>query len=172
MSHGFVLKGILIAAVVLAFTCGCSRPVTKPTPSTAGSGAGNIERHDYKLGQPVTEDDLQVVQADLRVIYFGYDSYSLSDEAEEDLQYNTAILKKTPEVKVVAEGHCDERGTAEYNLALGERRAQAVADYLVTLGVDEKRLSTVSYGSELPVDPDHNEEAWRKNRRVYLRVYR
>ena len=73
-------------------------------------------------------------------------------------------------MSVIAEGHCDERGTSEYNLALGERRAGAVAEFLSTLGIAPNRISTVSFGSELPVDPAHNEEAWAKNRRVYLRV--
>jgi peptidoglycan-associated lipoprotein len=73
---------------------------------------------------------------------------------------------------VVAEGHCDERGAAEYNLALGDRRARAAVDYLVSIGIPPNRFSVVSYGAELPADPSHNESAWSKNRRVYLRVAR
>jgi len=117
------------------------------------------------------EQDLQVVQANLKPVYFDYDNYTLSPEAQSAVQYNAEVLKKTPHLAVVAEGHCDERGTSEYNLALGERRAKAVAEFLTNSGVPN-RLSTVSYGSELPADPGHNEAAWAKNRRVHLRVSR
>jgi peptidoglycan-associated lipoprotein len=115
------------------------------------------------------EQDLQVVQANLKPVYFNYDQYVLSPEAQAAAQYNAEILRRAPQMAVLLEGHCDERGTAEYNLALGERRARSVAEYLTTLGV-ANRISTVSYGSELPVDPGHNEEAWAKNRRVHMRV--
>jgi peptidoglycan-associated lipoprotein len=110
------------------------------------------------------------VQATLKPIYFAYDQYTLSPEAQESLRYNAEILNRSANVAVVAEGHCDERGTAEYNLALGDRRARSAVEFLASLGVKPERLSTVSYGSELPVDPAHNEAAWSKNRRVYLRV--
>jgi peptidoglycan-associated lipoprotein len=106
----------------------------------------------------------------LKIVYFEYDAYALPPQAQTDLQYNAEILRRAPQVALVAEGHCDERGTAEYNLALGDRRARAVVDYLVGLGLSPKRFSTVSYGAELPVDPAHNEAAWSKNRRVYLGV--
>lgn len=123
-------------------------------------------------GGPIAEKELETIQTSLRIIYFDYDKYTLTPEAQEALQYNAEILKRVPHLSVVAEGHCDERGTAEYNLALGDRRARSVAEYLANLGVAPNRLSTVSYGSELPVDPGHNEAAWAKNRRVYLRVSR
>lgn len=120
----------------------------------------------------MVEQELQAVQANLKTIYFDYDRYALTPEAQAALQYNAEFLKRAPQVKVVAEGHCDERGTDAYNLALGERRAQSVVNYLAQLGIPSPLLSTVSYGSELPVDPAHNEAAWSKNRRVYLRVTR
>jgi peptidoglycan-associated lipoprotein len=119
----------------------------------------------------VQEQDVQVVQAELKVLYFDYDRYTLSPEAQAACQYNADILRRAPHLQVVAEGHCDERGTAEYNLALGERRARSVQEFLVGLGVAPTRITTVSYGSELPVDPGHNEAAWSQNRRVYLRVH-
>ena len=109
------------------------------------------------------------MQANLKPVYFNYDQYTLTPEAQAAVQYNAEILKRAPQVAVLLEGHCDERGTDEYNLALGERRARAVANSLTTLGVPN-RLSTVSYGSELPVDPGHNEAAWAQNRRVQFRV--
>ncbi len=103
-------------------------------------------------------------------IHFAFDSYELSEEAKEILKKKAEILLKYPEIKMVIEGHCDERGTDEYNLALGERRAKAAYDYLILLGVEADRLSIVSYGEEKPLDPRHNEEAWAKNRRDEFKI--
>jgi len=151
---------------VVVLLSGCSRPIVRPGEDPAGGMPA-------PYGAPqVGEHDLQVVQAELRVIYFDYDKYGLTPESQSAVQYNAEVLRRAPHLKVVAEGHCDERGTPEYNLALGDRRGRSVADQLMALGVDSHRLSTVSYGSELPVDPGHNEAAWAKNRRVYLRVSR
>ncbi len=99
------------------------------------------------------------------VIYFDFDRYDLKPESRQVLTRKAEIMKQYPEIKLVVEGHCDERGTAEYNLALGERRARAAADYLANLGVPAARLSVVSYGKERPADPGHGEAAWAKNRR-------
>jgi peptidoglycan-associated lipoprotein len=83
------------------------------------------------------------------------------------LKQNAALLAKYPRVKIQIEGHCDERGTSQYNLALGERRATSTKQYLITLGISADRISTISYGEEKPLDPGHNEEAWAKNRRAH-----
>lgn len=104
----------------------------------------------------------------LKDIYFDFDKYDLNQEAKKTLQEIAEWLLKSPRVKVVIEGHSDERGTDEYNLALGERRAMAAFRYLKSLGVKEERLSTVSYGEMRPADPGHNEEAWTKNRRGHF----
>lgn len=98
-------------------------------------------------------------------IYFDFDKFDLSSESMETLSGLAALLKSSPEIKVRIEGNCDERGTIEYNLALGERRAKAAMDYLISQGIDASRLTTVSYGKEKPADPGQNEEAWAKNRR-------
>lgn len=107
--------------------------------------------------------------ADLRrglaTIYFGFDSAALNDQARQKLVEDLELLKRHASQSVRIEGYCDERGSDEYNLALGERRAQAAARYLVTLGVPTQRLSTISYGNERPADPGHDESAWSKNRR-------
>jgi peptidoglycan-associated lipoprotein len=100
----------------------------------------------------------------LKDIYFDFDRADLRADAREILKANADWLKKYPAATVQIEGHCDERGTAEYNLALGAKRAQTAKDFLVTLGIPEQRLSTVSYGQELPVCTEHNEECWQKNR--------
>jgi peptidoglycan-associated lipoprotein len=101
----------------------------------------------------------------LKRIHFDFDKYDIRLEDTESLKQNAAVLKRFPSVKIQIEGHCDERGTGEYNLALGERRAHSAKEYLVSLGVDGNRISTISYGKEKPLDPGHNEEAWAKNRR-------
>jgi peptidoglycan-associated lipoprotein len=106
----------------------------------------------------------------LKDIYFGYDKYEIRREDEEILKENAAFLKKNPKMKIQIEGHCDERGTAEYNLALGERRANHTKKYLVSLGITSDRISTISYGEERPLDPSDNEEAWAKNRRAHIVV--
>ena len=98
-------------------------------------------------------------------IHFDYDKSLLKPEAIALLNRYAAGLKQYPTATVSIEGHCDERGTNEYNLALGERRALSARKYMIKLGIDENRLSTVSYGEERPLDPGHNEEAWAKNRR-------
>jgi peptidoglycan-associated lipoprotein len=97
-------------------------------------------------------------------IHFEFDQYILSDTAKQILDKKAQWLKSHPSAKVLIEGHCDERGSAEYNLALGQKRADAAMQYLVSLGVNENRISTISYGKEKPVDPGHNEQAWAKNR--------
>jgi len=106
----------------------------------------------------------------LKDIHFDFDKYDISRKDEEILRENAALLKKHPNMKIQIEGHCDEKGTSEYNLALGERRANAAKRYLVSLGVSSNRLSTISYGEEKPLDPGHSEEAWTKNRRAHIVV--
>ena len=106
----------------------------------------------------------------LKDIHFDYDKYEIRREDEEILKENAAFLKKNPKMKIQIEGHCDERGTAEYNLALGERRANHTKKYLVSLGITLDRISTITYGEERPLDPGHNDEAWGKNRRAHIVV--
>ena len=106
----------------------------------------------------------------LKDIHFDYDKYDIRREDEGILRENAAFLKKNPKMKIQIEGHCDERGTVEYNLALGERRANNTKRYLVSLGITSNRISTISFGKERPLDPGHNEEAWAKNRRAHIVV--
>ncbi|NTU93495.1 MAG: peptidoglycan-associated lipoprotein Pal [Chlorobiaceae bacterium] len=101
-------------------------------------------------------------------VNFGYDSSEIGPAAEDQMKSNAAWLAANPARGAVLEGHCDERGTSEYNMALGERRANMAKDYLVRLGVDPTRLQTVSFGEEQPLDPGHTEDAWAKNRRVHF----
>ena len=107
---------------------------------------------------------------ELADIYFDFDKFNLRDDARDALKKHAEWLNKNKDVMVVVEGHCDERGTAEYNLALGERRANAAAKFLVDMGIDAKRIKTISYGEELPLDKGHDEAAWAKNRRAHFDV--
>jgi len=106
----------------------------------------------------------------LKDIHFAFDSYKLDATAKATLASNAEWLKTNEGHKVQVEGHCDERGTNEYNMVLGANRARAAADHLRSLGIDAGSISTVSYGEELPLDPAHNEEAWAKNRRDHFKV--
>lgn len=101
----------------------------------------------------------------LKEVYFEFDRYDLDSDDRAILRTNAEWLKKTPTLRVEVEGHCDERGTNEYNLALGAKRAQAAKDYLMSLGVAESRISATSYGEEIPVCREHTEDCWQKNRR-------
>ena len=104
----------------------------------------------------------------LKDIHFDFDRYDIRPEDAEILKENAGLLMKYSSVKIQIEGHCDERGTNEYNLALGERRANSAKNYLISLGLSTDRISSISYGEERPADPGHNEEAWAKNRRGHF----
>jgi peptidoglycan-associated lipoprotein len=106
----------------------------------------------------------------LKDIHFDFDKYDIRREDEAILKENAAFLKNNPKMKIQIEGHCDERGTIEYNLALGERRASNTKKYLIFLGIPSDRISTISYGKERPLDKGHHEEAWAKNRRAHVVV--
>jgi peptidoglycan-associated lipoprotein len=106
--------------------------------------------------------------ADLQPVFFDLDSSTLRDDARAALDADAKLLRENGSVHIVIEGHCDERGTVEYNQALGERRAQAAKDYLVQAGIPESRMQTISYGKERPFDVGHDEAAWAKNRRAHF----
>jgi peptidoglycan-associated lipoprotein len=106
----------------------------------------------------------------LKDISFAYDSYALDASAKATLRENADWLESSPDTNAQIEGHCDSRGTNEYNMVLGQKRANAVFEYLRSLGVSAERLSTISYGEELPLDPRENEAAWAKNRRAHFAI--
>ncbi|MFZ1981125.1 MAG: peptidoglycan-associated lipoprotein Pal, partial [Smithella sp.] len=106
----------------------------------------------------------------LEDIHFDFDKSNIRQDDRKILSRNAAYLSKNKNVKIVIEGNCDERGTAEYNMALGERRSDEAKQYLINLGIDGKRITTISYGSEKPLDPGHDEDAWAKNRRDHFAV--
>ena len=112
----------------------------------------------------------EVKEGDFKTIYFDFDKYNVRPDQQAALDANAGILKDNPTMKIKIEGNCDERGTTKYNLALGDKRANAVKTYLVNLGISADRIETISYGKERPVDPGHDEAAWSKNRRDDFRI--
>ncbi|HWQ26882.1 MAG TPA: peptidoglycan-associated lipoprotein Pal [Chlorobaculum sp.] len=162
-----ILPGIIGAAMIVL--AGCSSKSAVSTDGSAGTGSGSgsgagvgVESGAGAGGGPA------VVGPVLGDVFYDFDSSALSPEAQDQLKQNAAWLQKHTVPSVTIEGHCDERGTDEYNIALGERRAVAAKNYLVTLGASSSRISSVSFGEEKPFDPGHNEEAWAKNRRAHF----
>ena len=162
----------LISIFIVLFVAACA---TKPKDSADSSGSGSSSSgSDVSSEGTITEtvgsgivsgsqEDLIVNVGDR--VFFGYDSSDLDSDALELLQDQVAWLKQNSDVSVTIEGHCDERGTREYNLALGEKRAQAVKNYLIGLGINPDRVSTISYGKERPAVVGSNDGAWAQNRR-------
>jgi peptidoglycan-associated lipoprotein len=178
---------LAVVAITVTFgACAKSKPpVARPqTPSgqaDPGTPAGLPPRPPEPVAEnivppePRMEDPLKVSDIDkinqnspFQPVFFAYDSAEIEGEGQQTLTANAAILKKYPEWVITIEGHSDERGTAEYNLALGNRRASAARAYLISLGIPADRLRTVSYGKEFPFDPSHTESGWSKNRRAHF----
>ena len=166
-------KGIIIGLLACCFLvagCGGNKPPVDET-TQAGTNGGDdqgLTREDPggadRPDRGIVDSQSEAI-ASLRTIYFDFDKYNLRDDARRILERNAEILKENPDVKIVIAGHCDERGTNEYNLALGENRAKAARDYLIRLGVETSRITTLSYGEERPVSMGHDEAAWNQNRR-------
>lgn len=157
----------LTLALVLFAVSGCQTKNDRHANAQPGSD-GNALTNDGTTPNPGQGIDAYPAGFDpskLQIVYFDYDSAILRDDARESLKANAGSLKKLAQLRLQIAGHCDERGTQSYNLALGERRAQAVRDYLAQLGVPADRLITISYGKEKPADAGNDEAAWAKNRR-------
>ena len=182
-SREVVLSLALMTVLVVGACAKKQPPVARPTPpaATAASTAKPpappqpVTEPVPVPPEPVPEDAVGSKSLDdlnrdspLKPIFFALDSSELSSAGQATLQANAGVLKQYATWQITIEGHCDERGSAEYNLALGERRAIAARDYLVSLGVAANRVRTVSYGKEFPFDPGHDEAAWSKNRRAHF----
>jgi len=139
-------------------------PVAAPPAGSPSSEPTMLAAKAAEAGVAVTEEK----PSQFDDVRFDFDKTALRDDGRKACQIVAGYLKKNPRAKLLIEGHCDERGTAEYNLALGERRAAAVMTYLVSLGVPKAGLSTVSFGKERPLDPGHDEGPWAKNRRAHF----
>jgi len=186
MRHPSVHNAILLVAI-LAVTFGvtsCSStkpapqaetgqavatPTPTPVPEVVVPEPENEPVPSVEVQEELPEDIKELNRRGyLKDVFFDTDSYELKPEGKTKLSENAAWLQKYPTVKILVEGHCDERNTREYNLALGERRANAVRDYLVFLGVSANRIGTISYGEERPFALGHDEAAWRLNRRAHF----
>lgn len=151
--------------ILITFTfIACSSKDDKDGMSEADLAAQN----DSRFGDgniPLSEQE-----GLFRNIYFDYDSSRVNDRGRQDIEYNVEVLKQHGNLNITLEGHCDIRGTKEYNMALGSRRAQAVSDILLSYGIARSRITTISYGAEIPLDPGSDETAYAKNRRVHFGV--
>ena len=172
----------LVATAMLTFSAACKKkaPTTAQEarpPVTSGQPAGETNVPPPATSTQRKDVEAEVLSMDIAAlnkkgylsdVFFDYDQADLREDARSALAANAEWLKKYPTVQVLIEGHCDERGTAEYNLALGEKRALAAKTYLVSLGVPADRLRTVSYGKEFPFEAGHDENAFAKNRRAHF----
>jgi peptidoglycan-associated lipoprotein len=163
---------ILLVLLCVALISGCAKePVQVTTaPETESTSTSQTPEVAEEVLESTTNAESTVLRISLERIHFDFDQFTLTDQARQVLAKNADALKNDPDMKVVIEGHCDERGSDEYNLALGERRAQSVKQYLVSLGVAAERLDTISYGEELPTDPSATDFAWSLNRRAEFKT--
>lgn len=169
-----MLRSRLIPLVVLALLLSVGGFGCAKKGAGAGDGANSSweeqERARLEQERALREKMGQAANELAQMIHFAFDSSNLTPEARQILTRKAEIMRQFPQIKVIVEGNCDQRGTSEYNLALGERRAQAAAQYLANLGIGSDRLSTVSYGKERPLDPGHSAAAYAKNRRDEFRA--
>jgi peptidoglycan-associated lipoprotein len=184
---------VLLMLICMVFSTGCAKKMVQPiggeitpppskAPVVAPQPAGPeitpqpLEMPQMEGGPPAAAPvttlgrEEEIKNFEQNDVYFDFDQYNITPEGRKILAQKASFLKVHPELKVRIEGHCDERGTTEYNLALGERRANEVKKYLAFLGIADNRISTISYGKERPAIIGHNEEAWAKNRRVHLDI--
>jgi peptidoglycan-associated lipoprotein len=159
------------SVVVMLLVAGCSSKKTAPVGDTNPNPGAGIGEGDKGPGGGDAGDFIGGhVGGPLSDIHFGYNDSSIQDQDGSVLRTNASWLQAHPQTKVQVEGYCDERGSEEYNIALGAKRAQAGKDYLATLGISDSRMSTISYGKELPLCTDHDESCWSQNRRDHFSV--
>lgn len=173
----------LVCLLVFAFAVSCKPKATQapPPPPPQVKEQPKVEKveqapvvkkpdlSEEEIFMGKSLEDINKLQP-LKMIHFDYDKYFIREDAKPVLETDAAWLRKFKTAKVLIEGHCDERGTEDYNLALGEKRAKSALDYLVSLGIVQDRLKTISYGKSQPMDMGHNETAWQKNRRAQFTV--
>ena len=182
MTKPFRSVGLVLAAGLLV-TAGCCTKKPAPTPApevkVEPTPAPIPVPTEAPIVAPVAEPVPETLPADLaelnkkgylKDVFFDYDQYDVRADQRDAMAANAEWLKKWPTVKVQVEGHCDERGSNKYNMALGDKRANAARDYLVSLGIDAARVSTLSYGEERPFVDGHDEAAWSQNRRAHFVV--
>ena len=176
------MKVLVLLVLVMMLGAGCAKkqvvaetPAEKAAPAAVEKSTSDADAkaaEAARLREAALAEAIAKAKAKItaNVVYFDYDKFDLKPEAREVLKDKAALLKDYPAIKVLVEGHCDERGTSEYNLALGERRARASYEFLMLLGVKANQLEMVSYGEEYPAVQGHNEAAWAKNRRDEFKI--
>jgi len=174
MFRSYLIASLAISVLLIFGGC-ASKTVTEPdetaTPAVTGNTSAPSSIEDVIPDNPVAPspqaaESENIASRTFETILFDYDSSVLTAQAQQHLKENAVLLQTNPTVKATLEGYCDERGSDEYNLALGERRARAAKEYLAKLGVAPERLDIISFGEERPAKAGHNETAWKKNRRV------
>jgi peptidoglycan-associated lipoprotein len=159
-----VLPALLVAALIATSGCASKK---KEENLTSGTGAEQVQNvGDQGIDFDLNADSDSGSTGPIKTVYFEFDSARLSSDMRAILDTNAELLKKFPMLEIQVEGHCDERGGIQYNLALGERRAASVKDYLVAMGVESRRVTTISFGKERPKAFGHSEDAWSQNRRA------
>src|SRR5262245_54428635 len=160
---------LLTGASLIALGCASNKKVTTTAPPPPAETETKAPPPEETAPPPPPKEEADTgTQASLTDAFFDYDDASLRTDAKSALEGDAKYLEAHTASKAVIEGHCDERGSVEYNLALGERRAKAAKDFLVSYGIPDSRLTTISYGKERPFDPGHDESAWAKNRRAHV----
>ncbi len=191
VKRGIYTGLILLTTAVLFSACTKKHTVLQPEPQQEEAVQAEPIAPGVKVVEPISPEEVEVaavpheqidvnakplvvdkeeIKKDFKDIHFDYDRYDIKDSDKATLARLANWMINNPYARMTVEGHCDERGTDEYNLALGERRARAAKNYLLASGVDKDRISTVTYGEERPLDTGHNEEAWAKNRRGHFVV--
>lgn len=163
-----LLLGIVVMLFLIIGCAGSKKTTEEPVDSQIFE---QLEPPKEEASQPVQKAAVETAKPEkiplrFETVYFDFDRSDLHSESARTLQQNAQVMKEYPDVKITIEGHCDERGTVEYNLALGDRRAMTAKQYLVDLGIAPSRITIISYGKERPVDPQRSEEAYAKNRRA------
>ena len=175
------MKKIAILLVALLFVAvGCAPKAVQTTPPVTSTTQDRTLSDRDRAG--ISEEELAKAERDrllreqerlagiLRDVLFDFDSYAVTSSELPKIEGVSSFMKQDRSVRLIVEGHCDERGTVEYNLALGQKRAEAVKDYLLKLGIEAGRIRTISYGKEVPVESGKSEEAWAKNRRAHFKI--
>lgn len=162
---------LMVMAIGVAFWAGCggSQATLKPAPTVQRQQEPDAEREAEERARAEAEAKAREART-FSNVYFAYDRFNIRDDQRSVLTGHAERLKADPEFKVTVEGHCDDRGTIEYNMALGQKRAASAKSFLVKAGVAAGRLATVSYGKERPAESGHDESAWAKNRRAEFKV--
>ena len=158
--------GVFLAVIF----CGCPTKTPTPPPPPVDTMPADTATPTPPPTPPPPPPAPVLTESQFQTVYFDFDKFNLRPDALANLDHNYQLLNEFPDAIIKIEGHCDERGTIEYNVSLGEKRARATMDYLMGLGIVASRISIISYGKERPADPGHNEAAWDKNRRCEFKI--